>query len=87
MNSLDGMWTKLSNTTTHLLVSTEVISQCSDSNIITFVEKSFTGVVKLAVACKVPSTRLKISDTGEFLAIGASDGAVTVIRADKLTKV
>ena len=32
--------------------------------------------------CRVPSTRLKASDSGEYLAVGGSDGSVTVFRTD-----
>ena len=30
--------------------------------------------------CRVPSTRLKASDSGEYLAVGGSDGSVNVFR-------
>eukprot|EP01036_Dinobryon_divergens_P025196 gene25196-33722_t len=44
------------------------------------------SVVKVVVACSVPSTRLKINDTGEFIAVGASDGAVILFRSKDLAK-
>jgi WD40 repeat protein len=39
------------------------------------------------VACKVPSTRLKDSESGDFLAVGGSDGSVNVFKTGKLEKV
>lgn len=38
-------------------------------------------------AAPVPTTRLRISDTGTYLAVGASDGSVTVFYAENLGKV
>lgn len=39
------------------------------------------------VASKVPSTRLKISENGDMLVLGASDGSVTAFDAESLRKV
>ena len=38
-------------------------------------------------AVSVPSTRLRINESGTHLAVGASDGSVTVFAADTLRKV
>ena len=37
--------------------------------------------------CKVPSTRLKISEGGEYLAVGASDGTVNLIDVKRFSTV
>jgi hypothetical protein len=39
------------------------------------------------VACKTPSTRLKDSESGEFLAVGGADGTVNVFKTGSLEKV
>ena len=69
--------------------------------------KVTAAVVKIVVACSVPSTRLKMNDSGgetfidsnveidaqpmhhltEFIAVGASDGAVILFRSKNLAKV
>jgi WD40 repeat protein len=36
---------------------------------------------------KVPSTRLAMSEDGKYLAIGASDGSVSVVEVEKLKEV
>lgn len=36
---------------------------------------------------KVPSTRLKMSDGGDYLAVGASDGSVTVVDVESFQTV
>ena len=36
---------------------------------------------------KFPCTRLKMSEQGEYLAIGASDGAVVVVETDSMKQV
>lgn len=41
----------------------------------------------LAEVSKIPCTKLKISDNGRYLAVGASDGAVSVLATEKLRKV
>ena len=43
--------------------------------------------MKVVVVSKVPSTRLRISDSGEHLAVGVSDGSVVVVRTSDLKKV
>jgi WD40 repeat protein len=42
---------------------------------------------KTVIANKDPSTCLVMSDNGEFLAVGCSNGFVTVLRTDALSKV
>lgn len=49
--------------------------------------KVTAAIRKTVVACRVPSTRLKINDSGDFLAIGASDGSVLIFRSRDLLKV
>ncbi len=43
--------------------------------------------VKAVSAVPVPSTRLRMNESGTLLAVGASDGSVTVFAADTLRKV
>jgi WD40 repeat protein len=42
---------------------------------------------KYVQASKIPSTRLKLNDTGTLLALGTAEGEVVIFNADNLTKV
>lgn len=43
--------------------------------------------VKVVVACKVPATKLTISESGDYIAVGAADGSVSIFSGINLRKI
>jgi hypothetical protein len=55
-----------------------------DSNICTYLTINRNRTMFVV---KVPSTRLKMSEGGDYLAVGASDGSVTVVDVESFQTV